>query len=198
MYRVALMLAVVTFTSLPGRAGAHCDTADGPVAKAVAESLETRSLDPTLVWLKPPAEAEITAAFKKALAVRGLSPEAKELADRSFLETAIRLHRAGEGEPFTGVKPAGTDPGLGVRAADQAVAAGSLAPVEKVLAPEHWSALAEKFKPLAGKPVPPKAVAQGRDWVAAYVVFVHAVDGAYRGAEKGCGHGAKKHAEHER
>jgi hypothetical protein len=167
------------------------------VGKAVAESLASKNLDLTRVWVKPEADAALAAAFKKAQAVRGLSAEARELADESFLATAIRLHRAGEGEPFTGVKPAGADPGPAVRAADEAIATGSLAPVEKLLGAEHRAALAEKFGPLAGKPTPPKEVAQGRRWVEAYVVFVHAVDGAFRGEAKGCGHGQQPHAEPE-
>lgn len=190
MHRRIAVAVAVALASLPGLARAHCDTADGPVAKAVAQSLAKKDIDPTRVWVKPEADEELASAFKKALAVRGLSPEARELADESFLATAIRLHRAGEGEPFSGIKPAGTDPGAGVRAADEAIATGALSPVEKLLGREHGAALVERFKPLAGKPVPPKDVAEGRRWVEAYVVFVHAVDGAWRGAEKGCGHGS--------
>ncbi len=168
------------------------------MAKAVAASLASGSLEPTRVWVKAEADAELAAAFKKAQAVRGLSEQARELADESFLAAAIRLHRAGEGAPFTGVKPAGTDPGPAVRAADEAIAKGSLEPVEKLLkAGKHRAALAEKFKPLAGKPAPPKDVAEGRRWVEAYVVFVHAVEGAWHGESKGCGgHGAEHGKEH--
>ncbi|MGC4117459.1 MAG: DUF6448 family protein [Myxococcales bacterium] len=194
MLRITVVVAA-TLMATAGQASAHCDTADGPVAVAVAQSLGTGDLAFTRVWIKDGADEELAAAFKKAMSVRKLSTEARELADESFLATAIRLHRAGEGEPFTGIKPKGTDPGPAVRAADQAIAIGSLAPVEKLLGPEHWAALEAKFKPLAGKPVPPKDVVQGRRWVEAYVVFVHAVDGAWRGGTKGCGHGKEPHAE---
>jgi hypothetical protein len=184
---VVAMVAVLV--AVPGPARAHCDSLDGPVAKAVSGALAAGRPDAVLVWVKAPAEAELVTAFQKVLAVRRLSAEARDLADRFFLETAIRLHRAGEGEPYTGLKPAGLDPGPAVRAADQAVATGSLAPVEKLLGAAHKAELAERFKPLSGKVAPPTDVAQGRAWVEAYVVFVHYVDGVHGGAEKGCGHG---------
>ena len=42
---------------------------------------------------------------------------AKTLADRYFMETAVRLHRLGEKAPYTGLKPAGTDFGPAIGAA---------------------------------------------------------------------------------
>jgi hypothetical protein len=38
-------------------------------------------------------------------------PASREVADRHFFETVVRLHRAGEGAPYTGLKPAGLDVG---------------------------------------------------------------------------------------
>jgi hypothetical protein len=43
--------------------------------------------------------------FTKTLAVRKQSKEAKELADMYFFETLVRIHCAGEGAPYTGLKP---------------------------------------------------------------------------------------------
>ncbi len=51
--------------------------------------------------------------------------EARELADRFFFETLVRVHRAGEGAPYTGLKPAGTVEAA-IAAADKALQAGSV------------------------------------------------------------------------
>jgi hypothetical protein len=64
-------------------------------------------------------------AFDQAQAVRKLSAEAREVADRYFFETLVRIHRAGEGAPFTGLKPAGRDLGPAIPAADNALRDGN-------------------------------------------------------------------------
>ena len=92
---------------------AHCDTLDGPVIKAARQALETGNVDLVLVWIQPKDEAEIRSAFAKTLEVRKQGDAAKELADMYFFETLVRIHRAGEGFPYTGLKPAGQDPGDG-------------------------------------------------------------------------------------
>lgn len=100
---------------------AHCDTMDGPVVRAAKEALTAGDVHAVLPWVPPEAEAELTAAFKKVLAIRTLSPEAQELADRWLFETAVRLHRAGEGEPYTGLRPAGLDEGPVIPRAETAI-----------------------------------------------------------------------------
>jgi len=65
--------------------------------------------------------------------VRQLSPEAKELADYWFFETLVRLHRAGEGAPYTGLKPAGSEQSPAVPAADKALDDEKLNPLLKFL-----------------------------------------------------------------
>lgn len=39
------------------------------------------------------------------MAVRAKGKEAQELADMYFFETLVRIHREGEGAPYTGLKP---------------------------------------------------------------------------------------------
>ena len=92
----------------PTRVLAHCDGLDGPVVKAAQRALDTRNPAFALMWVQATDEPEIRTAFERTLAVRGLSPQAKQLADRFFF-TLVRVHRAGEGAPFTGLKPAGRD-----------------------------------------------------------------------------------------
>lgn len=105
---------------LPLLAYAHCDTLDGPVVQTARESLEKSDITPVLKWVQVKDEKEIRAAFDKALAVRAMGPEAKELADMYFFETLVRIHRAGEGAPYTGLKPgAAVDPAVAL--ADKAL-----------------------------------------------------------------------------
>src|SRR5512132_3165510 len=141
---LSLSLSVCLFL-VPRPASAHCDTMDGPVVKAAQKALETGKLGPVLAWVQPKDEAEIKAAFARTLAVRKLSPEARELADRYFFETLVRVHRAGEGAPYTGLKPAGSvvDPAL--TAADKALETGKLEPVVKLLEDKVNSGLTERF-----------------------------------------------------
>src|SRR4029453_4731890 len=76
-------------------AQAHCDAANGPVATAAVKALETKNVNLILPYVPAATEVELTAAFEQALIARGKGPEAKALADRYFMETAVRLHRAG-------------------------------------------------------------------------------------------------------
>jgi Family of unknown function (DUF6448) len=91
----------------PTRVLAHCDGLDGPVVKAAQRALDTRNPAIALIWVQAKDEPEIRTAFERTLAVRELSPQAKELADRFFFETLVRVHRAGEGHPSRVSNPPG-------------------------------------------------------------------------------------------
>ena len=101
----------------------HCDSMDGPVVTAAAKALETKSARLVLPFVPKDGEAEIVKAFKQVIAARTLGPEAKEVADRYFFETVVRVHRAGEGAPYTGLKPAGLAVGPVIPVAERAIAA---------------------------------------------------------------------------
>ena len=164
----------------PARALAHCDGLDGPVVKAAQRALETRSPALVLVWVQEQDEPEIRKAFEQTLAVRALSSQAKELADRFFFETLVRVHRAGEGAPFTGLKPAGRDLGPAIPAADEAVRVGSVEPVRRLLTMAIQERLREQFgEVMATKTFAPDDVAAGRAYVKAYVEFIHFVELLY-------------------
>jgi hypothetical protein len=94
---------------------------DGPVVAAGRQALEMGNRNFVLPYVPAGAEDELTEAFDLASKARVQGPEAMEIADRHFFETAVRLHRAGEGAPFTGLKPAGLDVGPAVRAAEHAI-----------------------------------------------------------------------------
>jgi hypothetical protein len=193
--RIALIAAAVLAAPLSTRA--HCDTLDGPVVKAATTALDTGKLAPVLAWVRAQDEAEIRAAFQKAIAARKLGPEAKVVADTWFFETVVRVHRAGEGAPFTGLKPAGLDVGPAVPAADKALRTGDLAPVEKLIVDELREGLHHRFDPVRAQKPPADDVAAGRAWVAAYVPFVHYVEGAFQSVKGGAEHGeGGEHAGH--
>jgi len=183
----ALIAALAVLFVAPN-ARAHCDSYEGPVVKAAQKALESGKVGPVLAWVKPDGEAEVKAAFTKTLTVRKLGPEAKELADRSFFETLVRVHRAGEGAPYTGLKPAGTDFGPALPAADKAIETGSTEAVSKLLVEELKAGLAERFARLKAKKAPGDDVAAGREWVAAYVTFIHYVEGLHQAAKGGAHH----------
>ncbi|HEU5063751.1 MAG TPA: DUF6448 family protein [Solirubrobacterales bacterium] len=103
----------------------HCDTMDGPVVKAAARALEEEDVDVVLPYVPRDGEEEVRRCFASVVELRGQGAQARELADRHFFETVARLHRAGEGEPFTGLKPAGLDPGPVIPVAERAIETGS-------------------------------------------------------------------------
>jgi len=102
----------------------HCDSLDGPVVMAALRALQAGDADLILPYVPASAEAELLAAFAGAQVARRLGPDAADLADRWFFETAVRLHREGEGAPFTGLKPAGLDVGPIIPIAERSLESG--------------------------------------------------------------------------
>lgn len=174
---------LLIFLWVPMPAWSHCDTMDGPVVVDARTALEKGIVSPVLKWVNKGQEAEVTAAFKQVLSVRAKSQEAKELADRYFFETVVRLHRASEGEPYTGLKPAGTDPGPIVRAADQGLEGGSDNVLVKMLTDHITHGVRERFQVAAEKKKhAEESMEAGRAFVAAYVEFIHYAERLYRDA----------------
>lgn len=103
----------------------HCDSLDGPVVTAARRALEKKDVNLVLPYVKESATAELKSAFKKAVRARKGDPSAREVADLYFFETAVRLHRTGEGAPYTGLKPAGLDVGPVIPVAEKAIETGS-------------------------------------------------------------------------
>lgn len=162
---------------------AHCDGLDGPVVKAAQNALLTGNVNLVLIWVGQQDEPEIRAAFQQALVVRKLSPEARALADRTFFETLVRLHRAGEGASYTGLKPAGRDLGAAIPAADKALATGAVGPLQSLLANAARHGIEERFEALrALKNYDPNDVAAGRRYVQAYVSYIHYVERLHEAA----------------
>lgn len=177
----------------PLAASAHCDSVDGPVATAAVKALETKNVKLIVPYAPAEAEAEITAAFEQALIVRAKSPEAKALADRCFMETAVRLHRAGEGAAYTGLKPAGRDFGPAIPAAEKALESGKVEPLLKLLSHHAEHGITEHFEHARHKmeasrePASKAGVAAARNRVSAELEFIGYVEGIFQ-STKGGGH----------
>lgn len=177
---VVLVLVLVMLAGLrPDPARGHCDSVDGPVVGDAKAALQNRDVTPVLKWVRADGEKEVREAFAKALKVRGLGDDARDLADRHFFETLVRVHRAGEGVAYTGLKPAGTvDPGIA--AADKALQTGSADRLAAEVGERVAAGLRERFaKVVAAKRHADESVEAGRAYVAAYVEYVHYMEKAH-------------------
>lgn len=166
-------------------ASAHCDSMDGPVVADAQRALAARDVTPVLKWIPAAEEAEIRSAFDMTLAVRGESDTARAVADRYFFETLIRVHRAAEGEGFTGLKPAGSV-APSIAAADQALQSGNAEPLADQLAAAIRHGVETRFaEAYERRQTAEDSVEQGRAYVAAYVQFTHFAENAAHLAEAG-------------
>jgi len=177
----------LAFLFTPAIVQAHCDTLDGPVVMAAKEALEKGDVTPVLKWVKKENEEEIRSLFAKTLAVRKKGPEAKELADMYFFETLVRLHRAGEGAPYTGLKSEPVEPIISE--ADKALEKGSADHLVKHMTDTVARGIRQRFaNTLEKKKHMEESVASGRDFVEAYVEFTHYVERLHLDAAGQAGH----------
>lgn len=169
----ALLLGIAVF---PSPLFGHCDTMNGPVVKAAQKALETGDVNLVLIWVQKKEEAEIRTAFQKTLLVRKQSAEARALADMYFFETLVRIHRAGEGVAYTGLKEAeAVEPGI--QAADEALESGSSQELVRHMREAAVKGIQEKFGAvMAARGFKPGDVEAGRAYVEAYVEFIHYVE----------------------
>lgn len=160
---------------------AHCDALDGPVVSAARSALEKGDVAAVLMWVPENHEREVREVFDRTMSVREQGSDARQLADAYFFETLVRLHRAGEGEPFTGLKPAGIDPGPAVRASDRALETASADRLLDMMTKEITSGIRERFhRAMELKRHAEESVEAGRNYVQAYVEFVHYVESLHQ------------------
>lgn len=182
----ACALAAALLVLAQGRANAHCDTLDGPVVKDARAALASGDVTPVLKWVGKDLEPELRAAFARALSVRKGGTEAEELADHYFYETAVRLHRATEKAPYTGLKPAGSDLGPAVTASDAALAGGDVEELVSLIADRITDGLRERFaRTLETQRKAGSSIGEGREYVRAYVAFVHYAERLFEDAATG-------------
>jgi hypothetical protein len=153
------------------------------VVAAARKALDSGNVNLVLIWVQKKDEAEIRNHFQKTVAVRKAGAQAKELADMYFFETLVRLHRAGEGAGYTGLKPAGkVEPPIA--AADKALESGKLDGVVKLISERMHAGLERQFKEVtAKKNYKPDDIAAGRAFASAYVEYTHYVERLYDAGE---------------
>lgn len=150
----------------------HCDSLDGPVVSAARQALEAGDVDLILPFVPQYGEAEVRAVFDTVLGVRGLSEAAGEVADRLFFETVVRVHRAGEGAPYTGLKPAGLSEGPVIPLAERAIETGSPEPVAEFLTGVLHDQLKHRLEQVNGLAVTKdRSIADARAYVEAMLGF---------------------------
>ena len=180
----ALVGAALLAASAP-RALAHCDTLDGPVVADARRALEAGDVRPALKWVQAGREAEVREAFTQAVSVRAL-PAARPLADRFFFETLVRIHREGEGAPYTGLKPAGSAVDPAIAATDRALDRGDVEPLVHLIAATAEEGLRQRFaRASTARARAADSVEAGRAFVHAYVDLVHYAEGVRQAATSG-------------
>jgi hypothetical protein len=185
---VVALVMVITILVAPKTVQAHCDTLNGPVVQTAREALGKGDVTPVLKWVKPDQEGAIRSAFAQTLAVRKQSKEAGELADMYFFETVVRIHREGEGAPYTGLKP-GEAVEPGIEAADKAVEAGSHEQLIKEINRRITDGIADRFrKVIEAKRHMNDSVEAGREYVEAYVGFIHYYERLFADAQGAAAH----------
>jgi hypothetical protein len=161
---------------------AHCDQMNGPLVADAKKAIEQNNVNIVLKWVQAAHETEIKEAFNQMMKVRELSPEAKALSEKYFFETIVRIHRAGEGVAFTGVKPEGTPIDERVMAADKSIELGNLSPLEGLVAKKDLPELTERFnKVMSLKNFDVNNVEAGREYIEAYVQFFKFAEGETEG-----------------
>jgi hypothetical protein len=186
-----ILIALVIFEMLflySINADAHCDTLDGPVVESARQAMATGDIIPLLKWVSTDDEQLIRTAFQNTMEVRKLGGQAQELADMYFFETLVRIHRAGEGASYTGLKP-GTEVDPAIAFADKALENGSVDKLVGVLTDATAKGIRERFRrALETRKHADKSVTAGREFVEAYVIFTHYVEELHASIKGGTEH----------
>lgn len=171
----------------------HCDSLDGPVVRAARQALDREDVTLILPYVHKAGEDEVRHAFELAVKARAQGPEARDLADLYFFETVVRVHRAGEGAPYTGLKPAGLDVGPVIPLAESAIESGSAAELADFLAEAVRRETLERFAAVTtAQATADQGVDAAREHVEAMLglqVWAHKLHGAiHAAAHEGAAH----------
>lgn len=183
-----ILILCCSFMAGSVRAFAHCDTMGGPLIKDAKVALEKKDVTPVLKWVKKEKEPEVRAAFETALAERSKGPETQKKTDMKFFEILVRIHREGEGTSFTGIKSADAIEPIEAEA-DKALESGSAADLISEMSRHLAAGVKERFdRVLAKKKHKDDSVEAGREYVEAYVEYLHHVEGIHKTIAGKSGH----------
>ncbi len=170
-----IILIALGLGLLPQNSFAHCDSYDGPVIKDALKSLENNNPDLVMKWVDAKHEKEIKELFYKTMKYKSGDQEVYDLLEKYFLETLVRVHREGEGEPYTGLKPAGSTKQI-IKLTDIALAEEDFEGFFLKFNEHVEAILKEKYEKVAQlKKVKNQSVQKGREYVAAYVDYTHTI-----------------------
>jgi hypothetical protein len=183
-----ILAATALSLLLVNSAAAHCDAMDGPVITEAQAALAGGDVTPLLKWVPAAEEDHIKAVFDKTLRVRALGEEARDFADHQLFTTLVRIHRASEGAPFTGIQPAGEiDPA--VMDADAALAQGNIDDLVGRITRKFEQTARERFVAASNaKAQAGESIAAGREFVEAYVQYVHYLEDVHAVISAAGGH----------
>ncbi|MCF8232198.1 MAG: DUF6448 family protein [Bacteroidales bacterium] len=184
---LVMVLMFIAFTSQ--QTYAHCDRENGPVAVDAKEALKTGDFSKIAIWVGEEQEEELRDKFRKSLSVYQKGGESKELATEYFMSNAVRLHRAAEGMPFTGLKPAQAA-AKDIQVAEKALITGNLDPVMDMFSSKMEDEAQKWFqKALEAKKNKDESVKAGREWANSYVKYIIYLHKLYQKIEAGPPHG---------
>ena len=173
--KVALLLVMIMLAfNMP--AFAHCDSYDGPVIQDALKALEQEEVSFVMKWIEEDHETEVEDLFNKTVALKKGDAEVYDIIEKHFLETLVRLHREGEGAPFTGLKPAGSTTPI-VQMADESIENKGVDVLLTNLHQHIQEVITEKYeKVMALSKVKDNSIAEGRAYVLAYVDYTHTLE----------------------
>lgn len=187
---VALM---IVFGLAASRAWTHCDTMNGPVATAARKALETGKFETIAIFAGEKQEKELRDGFRQCLAVYKMGGHGKKLAERYFVETAVRLNRQALGIPFKGLKPAQPF-SPDIAAAEKSLENGELKPVTDLLSAELQKEAEKWFQKAmeARRYKDESNLELARKWTDAYYKYIIYVRGLYLTIQAGPKHSMGK------
>ncbi len=187
-----LLIVMFLFTGSPD-VYAHCDRENGPVAVSAKDALRTGDFDKIVIWVGEDQEEELREKFQQSVEVFQHGGKSAQLAEKYFMESAVRLHRAAEGMPFEGLKPAGPNP-PDIESAEKALETGDFEPVKVLLCQKLEEEALKWFRETRSKAEnKSESVAAGRAWVDHYVKYITYIHSLYQAIEAGPPHGVDVH-----
>lgn len=188
-----LLLIFTLFFAGIQTASAHCDRENGPVAVAAKNALKTRDIGKILIWVGEDQEQELHKKFQESLEVYKNGGKSAELAEKYFMETAVRLHRAAEGMPFEGLKPSSPNP-PDIESAEKALKTGNFEPVKDLLCQKLEEEALKWFRETRMTAENKNdSIDAGRAWVNNYVKYITYIHTLYQTIQAGPPHGVDAH-----
>jgi hypothetical protein len=185
--KAAYLFGMIMFLfSIPSFA--HCDSYDGPVVQDALKALDKENVSFVMKWVEKDFEVEIENLFNKTVELKNGDTEIYQIVEKHFLETLVRLHREGEGAPFTGLKPAGSTTPI-IQMADKSLEHQEVDNLLNNLNNHIQEVITEKYEKVAAlRKVKDNSVAEGRAYVAAYVDYTHTLEAIEVTITHGQGH----------